>query len=284
MKANAGAKVNLFLHVTGKRADGYHLLESMVAFASDAYDIIEVHANDDISLQITGPFADSLDDYQDNIITKAARRLMHFLPEPRGCMIKLGKYLPIASGVGGGSVDAASAIKMLIKLWDLQLSNGQIQEICLKLGADVPVCYVNVPAYFSGIGENIEIIRDFPTLYAVLINDLQPVNTQNIFKSLTAENFSKQASCKPASFPDSNALIDFLLQQRNDLQPITALRANIDQIINILNQQIGCILARMSGSGATCFGLFDSKIQASDAAEKIRQRYNKWWVIATDLK
>jgi 4-diphosphocytidyl-2-C-methyl-D-erythritol kinase len=280
----ARAKINLFLHVNEKLANNYHLLESMVAFADDAFDEITItNTNDNkISLSQSGIFSNQLGNEHENIIFKTASLLQTFKPVV-GCNIKLVKNLPVASGMGGGSSDAATTIHLLNKLWDLNLTADQIKETCLKIGSDVYPCFNNRPAYFSGMGEKIENLTSFPKVNAVLINPLKTVITKDIFQQ-RAQIYSDIILKKPLHFHNQQDLIEFLFMQKNDFQDTTIKQVpEISMIIDSLNNIPNCLLARMSGTGATCFGIFNDSIEAENAASQIMQQYPEWWVKATNL-
>jgi 4-diphosphocytidyl-2-C-methyl-D-erythritol kinase len=279
-KLRAKAKINLFLHVIGKRPDGYHLLESMVAFTEDIYDVIQVEPATKQELVVSGVFASPLlGGLQNNIVLKAAK----ILSKERSAKILLEKNLPIASGIGGGSSDAAITVKLLLEKWQIKLTKQQLNAVLLMLGADVPICYHAKAAYFSGIGEIIEEIQNFPPIYAVLVNPLQRVSSQEIF-TRRASKFNQMLCSKPFSFVSATELLEFLTLQKNDLQAVTVqLLPEINTIIDILQSQNGCQLARMSGSGATCFGLFLSKKEAIIAENNIVNAHPNWWVKASVL-
>jgi 4-diphosphocytidyl-2-C-methyl-D-erythritol kinase len=275
---HAKAKVNLFLHVVGKREDGYHLLESAFVYASDIYDEIDIQSSDDFKLTIKGEFAALLNIESDNIVSKTAR-----LVGISNCHINLTKNLPIAGGVGGGSSDAATTLKLLIEQRNLQLSDKQIKDICIKLGADVYPCYYDQASYVYGIGDIVESIISFPTINALLVNPKKAVLTKDIFNA--RENiYRAPIENKPLSFNNVKDLLLFLSKQTNDLEDTTKkLLPEIDQMLNIISAQPGCLLARMSGSGATCFGIFSSQEEVQKAAQIIKASNPKWWVKPTRL-
>lgn len=275
----AKAKINLFLHVVGKNHNNYHLLDSMVLFAEDIYDLLEIQNDEKTYFDVTGLFAESI---KNNILWKLLLLLQNI--NNFNCKIKLVKNIPVAAGLGGGSSDVAVALKILLKLWNIELSSDQIKELCLKLGADVYCCYHQLPLYFSGVGEIIEPIKKIPQLYAVLINPLISVSTKEIFSYYSHDNFSTKLSNKPYDFNSTNEFICYISKQRNDLEPIAVkIVPEINKIINELLAQDGCLLARMSGSGATCFGLYEKMSDAIIAATKISTKYNNWWVRPTIL-
>lgn len=269
----ARAKLNLALHVTGRRADGYHLLDSLVAFA-DLGDGIRVEPAPDLRLTIDGPMAAGLSAAEDNLVLRAAR----LMGAGRGAAIRLTKRLPVASGIGGGSADAAATLSALAELWGVPLPDP---EAVLSLGADVPVCLGGLPARMQGIGEVVTpLATPLPPAALVLANPGVAVSTPEIFRRLTRRDNAPL----PASLPrcaDLGQLADFLSAQRNDLQPpAEALAPEIGTVIAALATQPGARIARMSGSGATCFALFDTRAEADAAAAWLRQAQPGWWVQA----
>jgi 4-diphosphocytidyl-2-C-methyl-D-erythritol kinase len=274
----AKAKINLFLHITGK--NHYHTLESLVVFADDVFDEIRVAAADDTTLAITGEFGKSLSN-TNNLVLKAAKLLQAHTK--LGANIHLHKALPISSGIGGGSADAACTMKLLCNLWGLELSQGQIKEYVQLLGSDVYCCYLQQACYLLGVGEKLQIIAKLPLLYAVLVNPLIEVSTKIIFDHYRGAYTNWSWGLK-SEFHSTDELISFIKNQHNDLQPVTAsIFAEINLMNEILNAQENCLLARMSGSGATCFGLFANMNQAQLAANNILAKYPKWWVRTTTL-
>jgi 4-diphosphocytidyl-2-C-methyl-D-erythritol kinase len=280
MKANA--KINLFLHIVGKDNNNYHLLESMVMFAEDIYDLVEIEPSKNLQLDVVGEFSELLVKNNDNILYKLIALLN--ISNQNTCKIKLTKNIPIAAGVGGGSADAATALKILLKQWNISLSPDQIKELCLKLGADVYCCYHQLPLYFSGIGEIIEPMLKMPKLYAVLVNPLKTISTKEIFSHYPKNNYRAKLINKPYLFNSTNELIFYISKQYNDLELVTAsLIPEINVMKTALLKQNNCLLARMSGTGASCFGLYPTISCAVNAAEKIKQQYKSWWVRPTIL-
>lgn len=276
----AFAKINLALHVTGQRADGYHLLDSIVAFAGIG-DSITVKPAPDLSLTLTltGPFSDELS-ASDNLVLKAARALHPTL----GAHITLDKALPVASGIGGGSADAAATIRALSRLWQMPLPDP---ETLLRLGADVPVCLAQRPTRMQGTGEHLSPLT-LPDAHIVLANCGDPVATSEVFAELDSRADLKTRPTSPLSaipdLPDVHALAAYLDQQRNDLEyPAMLVCPEIGQVASALSDRQGCLLARMSGSGGTCFGLFADEDSAYWAARMIGQYRKHWWVQATRL-
>lgn len=276
----APAKINLALHVTGQRADGYHLLETLVTF-TEAGDTIHIRDADADSFSISGPFGDLLraGDGGDNLVTRARDLLRDALastgqPAPP-VVIHLEKNLPVASGIGGGSADAAATLRGLLRHWRAGIAPDALASIALTLGADVPMCLESRSLIARGIGEDIEPLTDLPELSMVLANPLKAVSTPEIFRRLQ----NKTNPPLPASA--TIGWMDFLAQSRNDLQPpAQALLPEIGEIIGLLSQE-GAALVRMSGSGATCFGIFHSLEAARKAETSLRKKRPGWYFQAT---
>lgn len=266
----ARAKVNLCLHVTGQQDDGYHLLDSIVVFA-DIGDQITVASADAFSLTINGPFAPDLSAGEDNLVLKAARL---YAKNCKGAAITLTKNLPVASGIGGGSADAAATLRAMSRLTGAALP----QDAGLSLGADVPVCLQSIPCRMAGIGELITPIKNMASLSAVLVCPNISVATSSVFHAITHKDNPPISSSL-----DGQDLSAFLHQQRNDLEnPSIALVPDIGQCLDQIKQE-GASLARMSGSGATCFGLFGNDVAAQNAAQSLSSSYPNWWVKACTL-
>ncbi|MBG0507725.1 4-(cytidine 5'-diphospho)-2-C-methyl-D-erythritol kinase [Agrobacterium sp. MOPV5] len=276
----APAKINLALHVTGQRADGYHLLETLVTF-TEAGDTIRIRDADADSFSISGPFGNLLraGDGGDNLVTRTRDLLRDALtstgqPAPP-VAIHLEKNLPVASGIGGGSADAAATLRGLLRHWRAGIAPDTLASTALTLGADVPMCLESRSLIARGIGEDIEPLTDLPELAMVLANPLKAVSTPEIFRRLQ----NKTNPPLPASA--TIGWMDFLAQSRNDLQPpAQALLPEIGEIIGLLSQE-GAALVRMSGSGATCFGIFHSLEAARKAETSLRKKRPGWYFQAT---
>ncbi len=267
----ARAKINLCLHVTGQRGDGYHLLDSLVVFA-DVADRITVAAADSLALTLTGPWARSLPEGNDNLVLRAARAMK----VSQGASITLDKQLPVASGIGGGSADAAATLRALSRLWGVRLPSA---ADVLALGADVPVCLANVAARMEGVGEVITPLPyPLPDAWLVLANPCVAVSTPDVFRALTRRDNPPL----PRDLPRMRGIAElaaYLGMQRNDLEPAALLVApRVGHVKDALASQPGCLLARMSGSGATCFGLFADPFGAAAAVCALRQAEPHWWV------
>ncbi len=282
VRVAAPAKVNLYLHVVGRRPDGYHLLDSLVAFAGIG-DTVETRAAPDISLAIEGPFAAGVPAGADNLVLRAARALAHALHTDAGAAIRLVKRLPPASGIGGGSADAAATLRALMRLWDARPDDRALARMALGLGADVPVCLAGRPAFVGGIGEDITFAPALPAASIVLANPGFPVATAEVFRR-RAQPFSKPA--RFSETPETAAELAAWLKERgNDLEaPARTICPAIGDVIAALERQPGALIARMSGSGGTCFALFALPGPATEAAGAIQRARPGWWVKAGALE
>jgi 4-diphosphocytidyl-2-C-methyl-D-erythritol kinase len=281
-KVFAPAKINLFLHIGSKRADGYHELESLVAFA-DVGDDLDFESADKTSLSVDGPFAGALADEADNIVLRAAAGAAMLAGHDIPKRIVLTKNLPVASGVGGGSADAAATLRAFLLEWPREnVKLADFVELAKTLGADVPVCFFGHSAWMYGIGDGIE-RTDLPELHAVLVNPGVAVSTRDVFAALHDKSGTDIIDW-PQEFADTDAVIGFLKIVKNDLEaPALAIAPQIAEVLSALRAAPGVKLARMSGSGATCFGLFESRDAAQLAAAKIADDHPGWWVKATIL-
>ena len=283
----APAKLNLYLHVVGRRADGarpgggYHLLDSLIAFAG-VHDTVVAAKADGLSLAIEGPFAAALSGEADNLVLRAARALADVAGVRPWAALTLVKRLPVASGIGGGSADAAAALLAVGDLWRITHKPGALAKLALKLGADVPVCLAGKAAQVSGIGEKIDPAPALPPAPLVLVNPLVPLPTPAVFGARSGA-FSKPAPLTSAP-RDARDLAEAMKARRNDLADAArGLVPEIGAILAALEAQPGCLLARMSGSGATCFALFARDEEAAAAAEALRAARPGWWVAASAL-
>ncbi len=271
----ARAKINLTLHVGCKGMEGFHPLHSLVVFA-DIGDVLEAKLSDTFSLDIEGPFANGLLCGEDNLVFKAAQNTALV----NGIHIKLAyrltKNLPISSGIGGGSADAAAAVHLL------QNINGKaeasLDSMLLEIGADVPVCYLAQTCIMEGIGEILTPLPKLGQLNAVLVNPGIEISTAEIFKAFDARGTS-------SDFPtQGGTLLGMAKAGRNDLQEtVIGIAPVIQDVITLINAQNGCQLARMSGSGATCFGIFDTRKQAHAAVCAIKEKHPDYWCVPTLL-
>lgn len=282
----ARAKVNLSLHVRGRRPDGYHTLESLVVFPRLG-DLVEAEPAETLSLTLDGPFAAALGGADDNLVAAAARALSDRIGGREragpGAALRLTKSLPVAAGIGGGSADAAAALRLLCRLWP-DAPRETLPDIAFALGADAPVCLAQRPALMSGVGERLAAAPPFPEFWLVLVNPMTPLSTAEIFAALERrENPAGQAP--PAHFADLGHLVSWLTRQRNDLEPAARrLRPVIGRVLSALGWDRRCRMARMSGSGATCFGLYGGERDALAAADALRSSEPDWWVAAAPVE
>ncbi|MBR9842598.1 MAG: 4-(cytidine 5'-diphospho)-2-C-methyl-D-erythritol kinase [Rhodobacteraceae bacterium] len=267
-EAFAPAKINLTLHVTGQRADGYHLLDSLVVFA-DIGDRLTATPATEPSLTVTGPLSDGVPTGPENLVLRAAALIQ------TPAALSLEKHLPAAAGIGGGSSDAAATLRALSALTGVPLPDDK----GLSLGADLPVCTLARAATMRGIGEDIAPVDGLPPLPAVLVNPRVDVPTPSVFRALTSKTNAPMDPIPQGA--DFNTFCNWLATQRNDLEPpARTLAPEIDATLAALSD---ARLARMSGSGATCFGLYPTQAAAEDAAARIRKAQPDWWVAATTL-
>jgi len=277
----APAKLNLYLHITGRREDGYHTLDSLVNFTA-LHDTVSVVPANRLTLQAIGPFAAELPATSENIIVTAAERLRALSGTVAGAAITLDKRLPVASGIGGGSADAAAAITALCRLWRVKSSADAIAGLALGVGADVPVCLAARSTFMSGIGEELTTPPLLPEAALLLVNPGVTVSTAAVFKGHNGP-FSEPARFVDAP-TDVTTFAALLAARGNDLTTAAiALAPLIGEVLKVVEAQPGCLLARMSGSGATCFGLFEKGVDAAAAAKAITGGHSEWWAVATTL-
>lgn len=280
-RAPAPAKVNLFLHVLGQREDGYHEIDSLIGLTSvlDMVEIIPAQQGD-VSIDIMGPFGqvESLKFTSDNLMIQAARLLQKEANTRLSAHIMLLKNIPVQAGLGGGSADAAIALQLLNDHWDLGIPEKRLYELALQLGADVPFCLSGRAGYIGGIGEAIMRLKSpLPKVPMVLVNPMIPVPTQAVFRQGFSHYSSKVEH--PESFSGVSAFVDYLADQRNDLEHnAMQLFPEIGDVLTELCLTDGCKLARMSGSGATCFALYEEKSHADRARLALLEEHPDWWV------
>lgn len=270
----ARAKVNLFLHVVGRRDDGYHLLDSLVVFP-DIGDVVSAAPSNTLELHLTGRFGEALMAESDNLVLRAARALQKLAGVSEGAALGLEKNLPVASGIGGGSADAAAALRALCRLWRIAPERAALHAIATNLGADVPVCLDQRAARMQGVGEILFPTPEMPEAGIVLINPGMAVPTPAVFRARSG-GFRPDAVL-PSAWHDTGAMVSWLSAKHNDLeQPAIGLCPPIGTVLAALRAIDGCLLARMSGSGATCFGLFASPAAARAAV--VIPAQPDWWV------
>jgi 4-diphosphocytidyl-2-C-methyl-D-erythritol kinase len=268
----ARAKVNLWLSVVGRRADGYHLLDSLVVF-TDLADVLEVRPADGLSLDVEGPRAAEIAGEADNLVLKAARLLAGRAGVSPRAAIRLAKHIPVAAGLGGGSADAAAALLALIDLWRVAMPVEELFDLGATLGADVPMCLAGRTALVSGVGEVLRLAPTLPPCAILMVNPGTPLATPDVFAARRGA-FSV-ALPVPPSWPDMDAFVAALAARGNDLtEAAIALRPAIADVLGALRRSTGARHAAMSGSGATCFALYDTLDAARRAAGLLPQA---WW-------
>jgi 4-diphosphocytidyl-2-C-methyl-D-erythritol kinase len=281
----APAKVNLTLAIRGRRPDGYHELESLVAFAHCG-DRLSLLPGDPLGVHVSGPFAPALGATSDNLVLTGARALAHRVPALELGSFVLVKHLPVAAGIGGGSADAAAALRLLARANALDLADLRLADAAQATGADVPICLDPRPRIMRGIGERLSAPLPLPRLAAVLVNPGVPVATRQVFAALAAPCLSTlNGAVGECAIPSGREeLLAFLRAQGNDLEgPAIGIAPVIAQVLASLRGAPGCELARMSGSGGTCFGVFANEVVAMAAARAITKSAPSWWVCATVL-
>lgn len=275
----APAKINLTLRIVGRRADRYHELESLVVFA-DLADRLTLIPSPETSLDVRGPFAAACGATDDNLVLKAVRALARSVPELKSGQFRLEKNLPVAAGIGGGSSDAAAALRLLARANGIALDDKRLADAALAIGADVPVCLDPRPRIMRGIGEILSAPLDLPALPTVLVNPRVPTETRKVFAAFAGMHGSN----KPLGDPPSHDLLAYLQAHGNDLTPAAISSVPvIGQVLDRLSALPGAQLARMSGSGSTCFALFRSVDAARQAAEMLKLAQPDWWVQAATL-
>jgi 4-diphosphocytidyl-2-C-methyl-D-erythritol kinase len=287
---NAPAKVNLTLRVLGRRADGYHDLDSLVVFARSA-DRLSLAPGGVLTLTVDGPRAGLAGDTTDNLVLKAARAVAARIPDLVLGAFKLEKSLPVAAGLGGGSADAAAALRLIARANDLGAGDPRLYEAARATGADVPVCLDPRPRVMGGIGDRLSEALTLPPLPAVLVNPGAAVPTKQVFAGWTPRTSTPVATTVAAldvaalaKVTDQKVLLQIVAAQPNDLESAAIEVAPvIADVLAALRAFSGCGLARMSGSGATCFGLFSSAADAAAATKSLAAKYPDWWVCETTL-
>jgi len=276
----APAKVNLFLHIIGRREDGFHLLESLFAFA-DFGDKITVKRSNKLSFRVAGPFADICEkagcEGKGNLVYKAAESILPH-SKGQGADITLEKNLPLSSGLGGGSSDAAATLRALQLLWKVEIEEQDLFKAAFELGSDVPACLLGKPCFVAGVGEAISPLEKFEPLFAVLVNPLRPLATPMVFRTLknSRRPFSTPLALSGKYREDQAKLLQ---TTHNDLQgPAIALCHDIARVLGALEGCEGAYLSRMSGSGATCFALFRKRADSEKAAAWLAREHPTWWV------
>jgi 4-diphosphocytidyl-2-C-methyl-D-erythritol kinase len=287
---DARAKVNLTLRVVGRRVDGYHDLESLVAFA-DCADRLSLAVGPELHLVTTGPLAQACGETSDNLVFKAAKLLGERVPELKRGEFVLDKVLPVAAGIGGGSADAAAALRLLARANDLAVDDARLIEVAKLTGADVPVCLASRGCVMTGVGETLLPLA-LPIMPCVMVNPRVPVATKDVFQALGLRNGELLVGAsdvlQAADWPEAGASledwVEALAAGTNDLEaPAMRIQPVIGEVISALNATNGAWLARMSGSGATCFAIYENTADAQRAARKIQLDHPGWWVHAGTL-
>ncbi len=277
----APAKINLYLHLTGRRADGYHRLDSLIVFAGLG-DTLRIAPGTDIELAVEGPEAHALGNIEDNLVLRAARLLAERRGLAYGAAMTLDKRLPVGAGMGGGSVGAAAALNALVRLWRQNPGRDELLEMALELGADVPVCLAGRAALVGGIGEVLAPAPALPAAWLVLANPGIQLATKEVFAA--REGDFGPADPLHETPGDVEDLARLLARRRNDLTaPALRLAPVIGEVLDALERLEGCRLARMSGSGATCFALIDDAQAAADGALGLGRAHPGWWVAAAPI-
>jgi 4-diphosphocytidyl-2-C-methyl-D-erythritol kinase len=284
LRAFAPAKVNLSLRITGRRADGYHELQSLVVFA-DVGDWLYMDPTEDgnISLSISGPQAKMLaGDVQNNLVTRAVRLIQQEAGMKSGVSIHLDKRLPVGAGIGGGSSDAAAAMKLACRMWGVSITPERLYQLALTLGADVPVCLSHTPQWMEGIGEHVAPLPALSPHWLVLVNPLKPLETAAVFQLFRG----------PYSQPTTGFSIHQALHRPsmlraifgNDLTDAAARKMpEIGVMLRVISAQPACLYAGMSGSGSTCFGLFNTEGAANGAARQLSRLWPDYWVVSAPV-
>lgn len=276
----APAKVNLFLHVLGRQEDGYHRLESLVGFA-DVGDALTLTPGEALTLFVDGPMAQGLAEESDNLVLRAARLFAETFPEAQTGRFRLTKNLPVASGIGGGSSDAAAVLRLLCGINQKSVSDPRVMAVARALGADVPVCLEAKPRLMRGIGHELGPVLTYVDQSAVLINPGVSVETKAVFAALKLKPGERYVPAGLVEVPVSgqDALLRLETTSGNHLESAAmALTSKIGRVLTALRAEPGCRFARMSGSGATCFGLFENDAAAKNAAASIKAIHYRWWV------
>jgi len=277
----APAKINLTLRVLARRADGYHDLESLVAFANLS-DTLTLQLGGSDALEVTGPFEGPSGPVSGNLVLKALAAMRQRIDGLIAGHFRLEKNIPVAAGLGGGSADAAAALRLLARANDITLDDSRLCEAALEIGADVPVCIASQARIMRGVGEMLSPPLDLPPMSAILVNPGISLATRDVFARFSASaSNSKPIANPPSSF---DALIEWLAQYDNDLtKPASAYAPVIVGVLSTLNASKGVLLARMSGSGACCFALFSTGDEAAAAARLIQAEHKDWWVCAVTI-
>lgn len=279
----ARAKINLTLEVLGRRADGYHELASLIAFADDAFDIVTLDVGKPVGIAVSGPFATAV--VGENIVGRALSLLAHTEPKLKLGAIIIEKHLPVAAGIGGGSADAAAALRAIRRANPDLAAHIDWASVAATLGADVSVCFKNQACWVTGVGEELAPLGALPPLGTVLVNpmaEVPPNKTAQVFSELRAPRGTGNTKAPPpGTFDDLARLIEFMTRAGNHLQPpATRVIPEIKETLRIIRQKPGCRFAGLSGAGPTCFGVFD---EPAVVAERLQQEHPGYWIRLTQI-
>lgn len=283
IRSFAPAKLNLYLHITGKRSDGYHLLDSLVAFCGVG-DEVKIEPAQDFQFITEGPMSLALleEPVEGNLAFRAAKLMAETFDRPLDFKMTLVKNLPIASGIGGGSADAAAALRVVAKHWGVAQDDARLFDLAKKLGQDVACCVKNETCYFVGIGDTLETGPELPHTDIVLVNPNKALSTAASFKARQGE-FTPKAQFETAP-ADVNELVAMLQYRKNDLTDGSCgILPDVNRVLSALENTQDCLLHRMSGSGATCFGIYPNRSASRAAAAQLFNNHPGWWVVATSL-
>lgn len=278
LSAIAPAKLNLYLHIHGKRADNYHLLESLVVF-TEFGDVVSVEPEASLALRVEGEFAKAVGDHDDNLVLRAARALQTICNLTQGARITLTKHIPVGAGLGGGSADAAAALKLLCKLWAVIPSREQLHDMAVSLGADVAMCLESKPLIARGIGDEINVLKEaLPPLHVLLVYPRINLPTSDVYARYRHEYTPS------SSITSADSLIDALQRTRNQLQHAAiSLAPEVAEVLLVLEGYSLAKIVRMCGSGSSCFCLCEDSNALKYMAEDIAGRYPHWWVKLTRI-
>lgn len=281
----ARAKVNLTLRVLGKRPDGFHEIESLAAFA-DVCDVIEITHSAHSSLSLCGPFASSLGD-DENIVLRALKAFNDDVGGIPDIDCRVRKAIPVAAGLGGGSADAAAALRLFSRVNTDCVSASRLQSLAAAIGSDVAVCLASSAAMMRGRGERTKLLEGFPALPAVLVNPGVALSTADVYAALSADSIGESISQDGGDVPEFASrrdVVDYMVSHGNDLESAAiGLQPVVGEVLQEVSNHKGCLIAQMSGSGPTCFGIFDTGACADQAAHALAEQHPDWWVRKTIL-
>ncbi|MBM3617963.1 MAG: 4-(cytidine 5'-diphospho)-2-C-methyl-D-erythritol kinase [Alphaproteobacteria bacterium] len=283
---SAPAKLNLALQVLGRQDDGYHSLDSLVVFLEYGDVLHGEREEGDVTHLITeGAYANALGEHTDNLVQRAAQLLRVKSGTHAGARLTLQKNIPIGAGLGGGSADAAAALRLLNRLWDLEYSIEELAHIGAELGADVPACVMSVPARMQGVGEQLLPVAGFPATDCVVVYPASPLWTADVFRALQERDYSGEMPPLPALEGDISLWKLWLNETRNDLlRPAEHLNPAVKQALHALSRTTGNVFVRMSGSGSACFALYANPQDAEAAKLALRAQYSDYWVVQTRIQ